>query len=219
MFTHTSTRGRTVLLLYVDDMILTGDDPAYISFVKQKLCKTFLMTDLGHLRYFLGIEVTSDSTGYRLSQHRYTLDLLARSGLTDTRTVATPMELHLQLKATDGTPLSDPSRYRHLVGSLVYLTVTWPDISHAVHILSQFVSAPTSVHYGHLLRVLRYLRGTASRCLFYSRQSTLQLQAYSDATWASSPDDRHSVSGFCLSWLFSGCLEVQEADHCGLLQC
>ena len=140
------------------------------------------MTDLGHLRYFLGIEVTSDSTGYRLSQHRYTLDLLARSGLTDTRTVATPMELHLQLRAADGTPLSDPARYCHLVGSLVYLTVTRPDISHAVHILSQFVSAPTSVHYGHLLRVLRYLRGTASRCLFYSRQSTLQLQAFSDAT-------------------------------------
>ena len=76
--------------------------------------------------------------------------------------------------------------------------MTRPDISHTVHILSQFVSAPTSVHYGHLLRVLRYLRGTASRCLFYSRQSTLQLQAYSDATWASSPDDRHSVSGFCV---------------------
>ena len=198
MFTHTSTRGRTVLLLYVDDMILTGDDPAYISFVKQKLCETFLMTDLGHLRYFLGIEVTSDSRGYRLSQHRYTLDLIARSGLTDTRTVATPMELHLQLRAADGTPLSDPTRYRHLVGSLVYLTVTRPDISHAVHILSQFVSAPTSVHYGHLLRVLRYLRGTASCCLFYSCQSALQLQAYSDATWASSPDDRHSVSGFCV---------------------
>ena len=92
------------------------------------------------------------------------------------------MELHLQLRASDGTPLPDPSRYRHLVGSLVYLVVTHPDISHVVHILSQFVGAPTSVHYAHLLRVLRYLRGTTSRSLFYSRQSSLQLQAYSDAT-------------------------------------
>ena len=91
-----------------------------------------------------------------------------------------------------------PSQYRHLVGSLVYLAVTRPDISHAVHILRLFVGAPTSVHYGHLLRVLRYLRGTASRGLFYSRQSSLQLQAYSDATWASYPDDRHSVIGYCL---------------------
>ena len=104
----------------------------------------------------------------------------------------------MQLRASDGVPLSDPSRYRHLVGSLVYLTVTRPDISHAVHILSQFVGAPTSVHYAHLLRVLRYLRGTTSRGLFYSRQSPLQLQAYSDATWASSSDDRLSVTGYCV---------------------
>jgi hypothetical protein len=72
------------------------------------------------------------------------------------------MDLHLQLRPTDGVPLQDPSRYRHTVGSLVYLTVTRPDIAHAVHILSQFVCAPsplTSVHFGHLLRVLRYLRG------------------------------------------------------------
>ena len=88
--------------------------------------------------------------------------------------------------------------YRHLVGSLVYLAVTRPDISHVVHILSQFVGAPTSVHYAHLLRVLRYLHGTTSRNLFYSGQSSLQLQAYSDATWASCPDDRHSVTGYCL---------------------
>ena len=85
------------------------------------------------------------------------------------------MELHLQLRASVRTPLLDPSRYRHLVGSLVYLAVTRPDISHTVHILSQFVGAPTLVHYAHLLRVLRYLCGTTSRSLFYSRQSSIQL--------------------------------------------
>ena len=131
------------------------------------------MTNLGPLRYFLGIEVTSHPDGFRLTQQRYTLDLLAHSGLTDTRTVVTPMELHLQLRASNGTPLPDPSRYRHLVGSLVYLDVTRLDISHVVHVLSQFVGAHTSVHYVHLLRVLRYLRGTASCSLFYSRRSSL----------------------------------------------
>ena len=97
-----------------------------------------------------------------------------------------------------GIPFEDPSRYRHLVGSLVYLTVTRPDIAHAVHILSQFVSAPTSVHYSHLLRVLRYLRGTSYRRLFYARTNQLQLHAYSDSTWASDPADRCSVTGYCL---------------------
>ena len=108
------------------------------------------------------------------------------------------MELHLQLCTSDGTPLSDPSRYRHLVGSLVYLAITRLDISHAVHILNQFVGAPTSVHYVHLLQVLRYLLSTVSRSLFYSRQSSLQLQAYSNATWKSCLDDRHSITGYCL---------------------
>jgi hypothetical protein len=104
------------------------------------------------------------------------------------------MELNVHLRASDGDPLPDPTRYRHIVGSLVYLVVTRPDISYPVHILSQFVSAPTTVHYSHLLRVLQYLRGTITRRLFFPRSSSLQLQAYSDATWASDPMDPHSLS-------------------------
>ncbi|GJN09092.1 hypothetical protein PR202_ga27065 [Eleusine coracana subsp. coracana] len=84
------------------------------------------------------------------------------------------------------------------MGSLVYLGVTRPDISHVVHILSQFISAPTQLHYTHLLRVLRYLRGTISRRLFFPRSSSLQLQAYCDATWASDSSDCRSLSAFCV---------------------
>jgi hypothetical protein len=108
------------------------------------------------------------------------------------------MDIHLKLHPKDGTPLADPTRYRHIVGSLVYLTITRPDIAHVVHMLSQFVSTPTSVHYGHLLRVLRYLRGTRSRCLLYASDSPLRLHAYSDATWASDPVDRCSTIGYCI---------------------
>ena len=108
------------------------------------------------------------------------------------------MELNLQLRLNDGTPLPDPSRYRHIIGSLVYLTITRPDIAHAVPILSQFVSAPTSVHYAHLLHVLRYLWGTASQRLFYAKSSPVQLHAYSDSTWVSDPMDRRSITGYCI---------------------
>jgi hypothetical protein len=198
LFVHLSPRGRTLLLLYVDDMLITGDDVDHIIHVKQQLGEQFQMSDLGPLSYFLGIEVLHSSKGYYLSQSKYIRDLIARSGITDSRTVATPMDLHLQLRPTEGAPLEDPSRYRHIVGSLVYLTVTRPDIAHAVHILSQFVSAPTSVHFGHLLHVLRYLRGTSSQCLFYAHNSPLCLHAYSDATWASDPTDRLSVTGYCI---------------------
>ena len=198
LFVHTSSRGRTLILLYVDDMLITGDDPDYIAFVKARLCDQFMMSDLGPLSYFLGLEVESTAAGYYLSQAKYIRDLLTRSGLTDTRTAATPMELHLHLKSSDGSPLDDPTRYRHLVGSLVYLTATRPDIAYAVHILTQFVSCPTTVHYAHLLRVLRYLRGTASHRLFYATSSPPTLHAYSDATWASDPVDRRSVTGYCI---------------------
>uniref|UniRef100_A0ACD5UZD8 Uncharacterized protein n=1 Tax=Avena sativa TaxID=4498 RepID=A0ACD5UZD8_AVESA len=156
------------------------------------------MTDLGPLRYFLGIEVFSTSDGFYISKEKYIQDLLARAAFGDERTVETPMELNVKLQPTDGDPLPDPTRYRHLVGSLVYLAITRPDISYPVHILSQFVSAPTTVHYSHLFRVFHYLRGTITRRLFFPRSSSLRLQCYSDATWASDPSDRCSLSAYCV---------------------
>ncbi|KAK1600978.1 hypothetical protein QYE76_016729 [Lolium multiflorum] len=95
LFVHTSPRGRTLLLLYVDDMIITGDDPEYIAFVKARLRDRFLMTDLGPLRYFLGIEVSSTSDGFSISREKYIQDLLACAALGDERTVDTPMELNV----------------------------------------------------------------------------------------------------------------------------
>jgi hypothetical protein len=173
LFVHVSPRGRTLLLLYVDDMIITGDDPEYIAFVKAHLSDQFLISDLGPLRYFFGIEISSTPEGFFLSQEKYIQDLFNRSSLTDYQTAETPMELNVHLTPTDGEPLEYPTRYRHIVRSLVYLGVTRPDISYFVHILSQFISAPTQIHYSHLLCVLRYPRGTISRHLFFSCSSSL----------------------------------------------
>jgi hypothetical protein len=110
-----------------------------------------------------------------LSQEKYIQNLLDHASLTDHWTAKTLMDLNVHLVATDGEPLEDPTRYRHIVGSLVYLGVTRPDISFSIHILSQFVSTHTQIHYSHLLHVLCYLRGTISRRLFFSRSSSLQL--------------------------------------------
>jgi hypothetical protein len=133
-----------------------------------------------------------------LSQEKYIQNLLDRASLTDHRTIETPMELNVHLVATDGETLEDLTRYCHIVGSLVYLGVTRPDISYSIHILSQFVSAPTQIHYSHILRVMCYLRGTISHRLFFPRSSSLQLQTYCDATWTSDPFDRHSLSTYCV---------------------
>src|SRR5438270_8863247 len=161
------------------------------------------MKDLGWLRYFLGIEVAYSSRGYLLSQQKYISDILARAtlqdpSLTSTSSCTPPMELHLKLRHDDGPPLPDPTRYRELVGSLIYLAATRPDISQPVQILSQFMHAPTTTHYAALLRVLRYLRSTLTRSLFYSSDSSLTLRAYSDAGWADDPDTRRSTTGYCI---------------------
>jgi hypothetical protein len=108
------------------------------------------------------------------------------------------MELNDHLMPTDGEPLEGPTHYHHIVGSLVYLGVTRPDISYSIHILSQLVSAPTQIHYSHLLRVLCYLHGTISRQLFFQCSSSLPRQVYCDATWASDPSNRRSLSAYCV---------------------
>ena len=91
------------------------------------------MKDLGHLNYFLGLEITHSTDGLYITQAKYASELLSQVGLTDSKTVDTPVELNAHLTLTGGKPLSNPSLYKCLVGSLVYLTVTRPDISYVVH--------------------------------------------------------------------------------------
>ncbi|CAL5418756.1 unnamed protein product [Camellia sinensis] len=157
-FSRKTERGTILLLLYVDDMIITGDDTVGISSFKQFLSRQFEMKDLGLLSYFLGLEIFHDPSGYFLSQAKYTSDLLARAGLTDFKTASTPVDLQTRLTPLDGHLLSNATLYRQLVGSVIYLTVTCPDIAYAVHIVSQFMVAPRSPHYDALVRILRYLK-------------------------------------------------------------
>ena len=118
------------------------------------LHQQFEMKDLGHLSYFLGLEVSSDSTGYYLSQAKYASNLLSRATLTDTKAVSTPLEMNAHLTPLDCTPLSDVTIYRQFVGSLVYMTVTRLDIAHVVHLVSQFLAAPHSTHYAAVIHIL-----------------------------------------------------------------
>uniref|UniRef100_A0A2N9GCN7 Reverse transcriptase Ty1/copia-type domain-containing protein n=1 Tax=Fagus sylvatica TaxID=28930 RepID=A0A2N9GCN7_FAGSY len=180
-----------------DDMIITGDDVQGIQDLKHFLGQHFEMKDLGPLSYFLGLEVSSSFDGYYLTQAKYTSDLISRAGITDSKIVDTPIEYNNRLNTHDGEPLPDATLYRQLVGSLVYLTVTRLDIYYAVHIVSQFMGAPRPLHYVAVLRILRYLKGTLFHGLHFSSQSSLTLQAYSDADWAGDPTDRRSTTGYC----------------------
>ena len=155
------------------------------------------MKDLGTLSYFLELEVTSSSDGYYLFQAKYASNLLSKASITNNKIVSNPLEYNAKLTPLDGEPISDATRYCQLVGSLIYLTITRPDISHVVGMVSKFMDAPRSVQYAAVLRILQYVKGTLYHGLHYSSRSSLELHAYSNADWAGDSTDRCSITGFC----------------------
>ena len=120
-------------------MIIIGDDIDDISVLKTELARQFEMKDLGYLRYFLGIEVAYSPRGYLLSQLKYVAAILERARLVDNKTVDTLIKVNARYSSSDGLPLIDPTLYRTIVGSLVYLTITRPDIVYVVHVVSQLL--------------------------------------------------------------------------------
>ena len=131
------------VLFYVDDIIITDNNNAAISKFKHFVAQSFSIKDLGTLCYFLGIELSRSRQGIFLCQRKYTLDILSDSGMTGSRPSNFPMEQHLRLRPADGTPLPDSTIYRRLVGRLLYLTITRPDIQYPVNKLSQFMQCKT----------------------------------------------------------------------------
>lgn len=204
-----------LLLLYVDDIILTGNQSDILSSFITTLNKEFELTDLGSLSYFLGLEATPTPTGLRLTQTKYTLDLLHRHSMTECQPCATPVCATSQLSHLHGDLLPDGTEYRQIVGALQYLTFTRPDIAYAVHHVAQFMSAPRSPHFIAVKRILRYLKGTPDFGLSFRRStSPLTLCAYSDADWAGCPDTRRSTTGICVFLgpnLISWCAKKQQA--------
>ena len=142
LFLRHTDKCTILLLLYVDDMIITGDDLSGIQELKDFLSQQFKMKDLEHLSYFLGLEITHSTDGLYITQAKYAFELLSRAGLIDSKTVDTPVEFNAHLTPSRGKPLANPSPYRRLVGSLIYLTVTRLDISYVVNQVSQYLSTP-----------------------------------------------------------------------------
>lgn len=197
LFTKDCPRGFIALTIYVDDMLLTGACEHEISQVKAYLDSVFSIKDLGLAKYFLGVEIARSSQGTYLCQRKYILDIIDDTHLSVTTSVATPLPKGHKF-ALDSPPLQDAEQYRRLIGRLLYLNLTRPDITFSVQQLSQFVSDPRETHLHAALHVVRYLKGTSSLGIFYSSTSNFNIEAYCDSDWASCPQTRRSLSGYCI---------------------
>ena len=130
-----------ILVVYVDDIVITGNDDEEIRNLKKMLVKSFEVKDLGFLHFFLGIEVAYGAQGIYLSQRKYVLDLLAETGMLGSKPAATPIEPNLRITANSGEPV-DRGRYQRLVGRLIYLSHTRPDIAYVVSLVSRYMHDP-----------------------------------------------------------------------------
>ncbi|XP_041011388.1 uncharacterized mitochondrial protein AtMg00810-like [Juglans microcarpa x Juglans regia] len=199
LFTLTTPTSLTLILVYVDDILVAGNDLSQVTFFKSVISTHFKTKDLGPLKYFLRLEVARSPSGIFLNQQKYALDILADSGQLGSRPAPFPMEQNLKLNDTDGDPLPDPAPYRRLVGRLIYLTITRPDIVFAVNILSQFMHAPQIPHMTAATRVLHYLKSAPGQGIFFPSSNDIHVRAYTDSDWASCPTTQRSTTGFFIT--------------------
>ena len=198
VFTKVHKVSIIILLVYVDDILIASNDVDAVNTLKLFLDNKFKLKDLGTLKYFLGLEVARTEKGISLCQRKLTLDLLSDTGLLASKPANVPMEQSAKFSSSMGEDVLDPSLYRRLIGKLLYLTLTRPDICRLVHKLSQVMSSPKVPHLQAAYRVLKYLRKTPGQGLFLSASLELRLKAYYDTDWAACPDTRSNISGFCV---------------------
>ncbi|OIT32756.1 retrovirus-related pol polyprotein from transposon tnt 1-94 [Nicotiana attenuata] len=198
MFVFKSNDAIMILLIYVDDIAVFGSSKSLIDQFIFSMRSEFSMKDLGHLHYFLGVELVSNSDGILLLQRKYINDILLRFDLANSKHVSTPLHSKQDWNSTSSSLLSDPSIYQQMVGCLQYLAFTGSDIHFAVNLASQFLHQPRQSHLQAVKRIYRYLKGTSQLGLQLHRKSSLVLTIYSDSDWAGCTATRRSTTGFCI---------------------
>lgn len=194
---HSDKGGVTAVLVYVDDIIVTGNDDKESQELKQKLISEFEIKELGRLKYFLGIEVAHSKKGIFISQQKYVTDLLKETGKIGCKPVSTPIDSNQKLGEAKEEPHVDKKIYQRLVGRLIYLAHTRPDIAYSVSLISQFMHDPREPHLQAAYRVLHYLKGNPGKGILFKRNQNLALEVYTDADYGGSIVDRRSTTGYC----------------------
>lgn len=187
-----------ILIVYVDDILLTRNNISKIQAVKGFLNCEFTIKDLGEIDCFLGIQILHTKEGIWISQQKYICDILQEANMLDTKPVDTPLPTGCKITQSDGSALSNSSKYRRLVGRLLYLTMTRPNIMFAIQQLSQFMAKPIDHNWKLGLRILRYLQGTKQLQLFFRSSIEPRRTTYSNSDWGCCLNSKKSIFGYCI---------------------
>lgn len=198
LFIYNTGNAIMFALVYVDDILLTGNNSTTVKNIISKLQSQFSLKTLGSVTYFLGFETTRGPNEIHLSQAKYTMDLLKRSNMLEANPCPTPMNQSNKLHLQDSAPFDNVTLYRSTIGALQYLTLSRPDIAFSVNKLSQFLQSPTQNHWQACKRILRYLAGSVGEGIKFTSAPAMTIESFCDSDWASSLDDRRSTSGYCV---------------------
>ena len=167
--------------VYVDDIILIGDHHKELSRFKDFLAKEFEIKDIGNLKHFIGMEIARSQRGILVSQRKYVVDLLKEIDMIGCKPGETPMDTSAKFGAQPSGCLMDKGRYQRLVGKLIYLSHTWPDISFALSVVSQFMNNPVEEHMEAVYQILRHLKLTLGQGLFFNKTGERRMGIFTDA--------------------------------------
>ena len=202
-----------IVSLYVDDLLVTGNNELLVEEFKHEMMNVFEMTDLGLMTYFLGMEVKQSQNEVFICQKKYAKEILKKFQMEECKATSTPMNQKEKLSKSDGAEKVDEGYFRSMIGCLMYLTTTRPDILFAVSLLSRFMHDASELHLRAAKRILRYVKGTVSYGVRFEKCQSFKLNGFSDSDWAGSLDDMRSTSGYCFnlgSGIFSWCSKKQE---------
>ncbi|XP_019157184.1 PREDICTED: uncharacterized protein LOC109153775 [Ipomoea nil] len=187
----------TIAQIYADDIVFGSTLQKYTDDLVEVMNKEFEMSIVGQMTYFLGLQVKQSSEGYFISQKKYAKNLVKKFELESSKTPRTLISTSTKLSKDDAGPPIDSTVYRSLIGSLLYLTASRPDIMFSFGMCARHQSAPKKSHLIAAKRILKYVRGTIKYGIWYSKESELSVTGYCDADWAGNIDDRKSTSGGC----------------------
>lgn len=197
LFVKKEHGGVMIAQIYVDDIVFGGMSNQMVQHFVQQMQSEFEMSLVGELTYFLGLQIRQMEDTIFISQSKYAKNIVRKFGLDNASHKRTPTATHLKLSKDENGVAVDQSLYRSMIGSLLYLTASRPDITFAVGVCARYQAEPKMSHLAQVKRILKYVNGTTDYGVLYSHSNNSQLIGYCDADWAGSADDRKSTSGGC----------------------